>query len=140
MAIDLSTSDNNEFTLFDIPSGSKVKFYYKNPDTETQIKYRSALLNVSIKNKSIEDIQKIQLEWALKLITGIRNGDFIKDGKPISSIPEDENYYSEWKELLKKQAGSLLLKFLETLLEAPCYPVKDEAANADFFTGNTKVS
>lgn len=140
MALELDICDNNEITIFHVASGSKVKFFYTNPDTELHIKYKSAILNASVKGKTIEEVQKIQIEFGLKLITNIRKGDFVLKGKPISSDPKDPDYLSEWKDVLKKVAGNIIIKFVEQILDNACYAIKDEAANADFFEGNTTAS
>jgi len=140
MALELDISDNNEITIYHVASGSKVKLFYTNPDTDLHIMYKSAILNASVKGKTIEEIQKIQIEFGLKLINGIRKGDFILKGKEISSDPSDADYLAEWKEVIKKVAGNLIIKFVEQILDNACYAIKDEAANASFFDGNTMPS
>jgi len=140
MPIDLDICDNNEITIYHVASGSKVKFFYTNPDTDLHIQYKSAILNASVKGKSIEDIQKIQIEFGLKLINAIRKGDFVYKGKPISSDSTDADYLLQWKDVIKKVAGNIIIKFVEQILDNACYAIKDEAANADFFGGNMRPS
>lgn len=140
MAIELDICDNNEITIYHVASGSKIKFYYTNPDTDLHIQYKSAILNASVKGKSVEDIQKIQIEFGLKLIKSIRKGDFIYKGKEISSDATDADYLPEWKDVIKKVAGNLIIKFVEQILDNACYAIRDEAANADFFDGSMRPS
>lgn len=140
MPIDLDICDNNEITIYHVASGSKVKLFYTNPDTGLYIQYKSAILNASVKGKTIEQIQNIQIEFGLKLINGIRKGDFIYKKKEFSSNPEDADYLPEWKEVIKKVAGSLIIKFVDQILDNACYAIKDEEANADFFGDSTSPS
>lgn len=140
MAFELDICDNNEVSFYHVASGTKVKFFYTNPDTDVHIKYKSAILNASVKGKSIEEVQKIQIEFGLKLINGIRKGDFSYKKKELSTDPNDPDYVPEWKEVVKKVAGDIVISFVEQILDRPCYAIKDEAANADFFGGNTRPS
>jgi hypothetical protein len=140
MALELDICDNNEITIYHVASGSKIKFFYTNPDTDVHIQYKSAILHASAKGKSIEDVQKIQIEFGLKLIKGIRKGDFILNKKQISSDPADPDYLADWKEVIKRVAGNIIIKFVEQILDSSCYAIKDEAANADFFAGSTNPS
>lgn len=123
---DLKPCENNEFTVFDRASETKIKLFYRTPTTTERLLYRSAVINTLTKSKSAEEASKVQLEWADKLITGFREGDFGVDEKPISSDKESEHYYPGWRGLLKETAGDILILFAETILDRPSFVIKDD--------------
>jgi len=124
---DLKASDKNEITIFDKQSGTQIKFFYKTPLTTDRIEYKSKLTKTAIENKN--DINtamaKVQLEFAEKFIVGFDEKTFGVDGKPISSNPESENYFAEWKKYLMDNAADLLFTFIDVVFDAPNYQVKN---------------
>ena len=111
MARSLS-DDINELKIFDNISGSSIVMYYRDPTTEERTAYANASVRRK-RNKIITKVPETRIEYAEKIMTGFREGDFTikKDGQPqpISSEPSSPNYYPEWKNLLRKKASDLLM-------------------------------
>lgn len=136
MAVSLDINTNNEFNIHHVASDSKIKLFYKNPTTEEIVQFDSAMTNMIVQKKSIEEIYNTKIEWGLKFIEGFRSGDFEVENKPISSNPMDENYYKNWKNEIKNKAGKIVLVFVNVVFGETCYAIKPEAPSADFFSKN----
>src|SRR5512134_1157262 len=93
--------------IFDAPSGQTCGIYYRRPKPSECIAYQSSLLKR--KGDKIQDnTTKTRLEFGLKIITGIREGDYgVEDGNgelPLSSDPSSKDFREDWKELLARIA------------------------------------
>jgi len=116
---DLGNTDNKA-TIKDNISGSEIELSYRIPTpSELQQFYSSSIKRRG--GKTISNAVEARLRFALNIITGFRDGDFGKDGKPISSNPESDNYYSGWKKLLEEKAADILDAFVFTTFEAARY-------------------
>jgi hypothetical protein len=113
-------------TIFDVLSGTKIKLFYRTPTTTDRIQYQSAALNLLTKTQKIEAMVELQINWAEKLLTGFRKGDFTFDEKAISSDQKDKDYYAGWFGVLKETAGDILLNFIKTVFGESSYVIKDE--------------
>jgi hypothetical protein len=144
MALELELGKDQVLAIKDINNDTVLHFIFDEPDSDEIIKYRSAITKKSVEaalgNKTNEDVQWVQTEFGLKKIKGLAEGDLTIKGKPVSTDPKSENYYSEWREILKKNFAYLIIRFTEQIFENKCMIVKNEAANADFFDGNTAHS
>src|SRR3990170_758002 len=98
--LDLGKQDVFRKIVFDSATGQEVEFQ------------RKTFRRRDRKNISPEDIARnlaeIRVEFGLKVLTGFKDGDFGVDGKPISSDPESNNFYPEWKNLLREKAPRIL--------------------------------
>ena len=92
------------------------------PTTEEQLAY------VTAKYRKEEDCQ---LKFGLIVLTGIRDGDFGTDGKPLSSTPGAEGYQENWKDALKENSiASKMISDMAALIFDGAYSVpigEDEA-------------
>lgn len=121
MPRELKQSEQNEIVLFDALTGEKVKFFYKTPKTDNKIAYQSAMMNSLTKKSGIEDVYKIQLEWAKKFITGFEPGYFLVDGVQLTiETPA-------WKDVIAETAGDLLIAFSKYLFGESSYVIKEDS-------------
>jgi hypothetical protein len=90
--------------IYDAPSGVTCGIYYRRPRPSECIAYQSSLMKR--KGDKIQDnTYKTRLEFGLKIITGIREGDYgTEDGQPISSDPQSPHFREDWKELIARVA------------------------------------
>jgi len=126
MPKELSSKVKNEINIFDNLSQSEITLYYRKPKSSEYIQYQSAIVQNMVSKKSPEEAQKIQIEWVSKLLVGFKKGSFVLDGAEISSEKEDENYYEDWKELLKEEEAPILLAVARVALGEPNYIVKEQ--------------
>jgi len=104
--------ERNEITLHDNLSGTEIKYFYRTPTT----KEREGFNNLAVQRKGRKVKIKraeAQLKYGLRILTGIREGDFERkvDGKyiPISSDPDSKNYYPDWKDWQRQHAADLVM-------------------------------
>ena len=107
MPRDLKRVDDNKATFIDGPSGSEVSMYYRTPTNKERIAFSSEMLTRKA-GKVASQATAASLKWGAKIITGIQDGDFLYDGKPISSNEDSEDYNPEWMRLLMLTAGDLM--------------------------------
>lgn len=121
MPRELKISEQNELVIFDSLTGEKIKFFYKTPTTDNKIAYQSAVMNSLTKKGGMEDVFKIQLEWAKKFITGFEPGYFFVDGVELTTATP------AWKEIIAETAGDLLIAFAKYLFGESSYVIKEES-------------
>jgi hypothetical protein len=97
--IDLSKNDEiitTELTVLSL--GVTVRMKHRLPDTEEVRAYRNETYRA---NADKDGKKNPQLDYGLAILTGIQDGDFGIDGKPLSSDPASPDYKENWKDLLK---------------------------------------
>lgn len=84
-------------------SGDDIDLYYRTATTKERLAYSNATLRRE-KNRvlMIQNVYPVQVRFGKMWVTGFQEGAFTVDGKPISSDPEAENYYPEWRDLLEE--------------------------------------
>ena len=107
MPRDLKRVDNNKATFIDGPSGGEVSMYYRTPTNKERIAFSSEMLTRKA-GKIASQATAAGLKWGAKIMTGIEDGDFLYDGKPVSSKEDSEDYNPEWKRLVLLTAGDLV--------------------------------
>lgn len=115
MPRDLSRKDNNELRLKDSVSGSTIVLYYRLPTAEEHVQYHGDVMQ--IKDGKVNINQEARIEHAAKVLTGFRPGDLVLDGRDISCIEGDENYRSDWRELVKDTAADWLMILASVVFE-----------------------
>ena len=95
-------------TFSDSITGGQIKFFYRIPSASEIQEYDSMRIRRE-KNQSFDNTSTARIQMAMKILTGIRDGDFTAEDKPISSNPKSENYHENWKELVLDAAPDLLL-------------------------------
>lgn len=108
MARDLTICDHNELKIRDPQTGDEIALYYRTPLTDDRVGYQKALV-VRVGNKIYTRVVEAKLKYGAEILTGIREGDFIVDGGPLSSIPETPGYREDWKDVVTATAGDLLM-------------------------------
>ena len=107
MARDLSKSDNIPLRMLDSVSGTEIMLYYRTPTTEDRVGYQARRFRRE-GDKLINCARRAAIDAAAGVLTGIREGDFFCDGKPLASDPASANYRPDWHVLIKEMAGDLL--------------------------------
>lgn len=102
----------NTLILQDQLSDSEIKLTYLMPTT----KERQGFQNLAVqrkRNKVVMNQAEARLTYGLKILTGIREGDFerLQDGNyvPISSDQQSTNYYADWKQWMSDNAADLVM-------------------------------
>jgi len=119
----------NTLKIRDNISNSELEVYYRQPTTEE----RAAFSNESIqrtRNKLLFRTAQARQKFGLKILSGIREGDFIikKGGKdvPLVSDKKSPNHDPNWKELMMKYAADIV-----EVLAAHVFEASAEALDED---------
>ena len=125
----------NTLKIWDNISNMELEVYYRRPTTEE----RAAFSNESIRrtrNKLLFRTAQARQKFGLKILAGIREGDFIikKGGKdvPIASDPKSPHHDPEWKDLMMKYASDIV-----ELLAAHVFEASAEIMNEEEDGGST---
>jgi len=116
MARDLQLTDNNTVTLFDPVEKTEIVFTHRTPTTDDRVRYMLGRFKRT-GDKLIDRSRSAMVDAAAGVLTGIRTGDFVFSGVPISSTPGESGYREDWKELIKAAAGDLLFLLGHDLFE-----------------------
>lgn len=112
MARNISGTTNNELRLRDNMSGSEIVLYYRTPTTGERNGYQNMAIQRR-RNKVVMNQANARLEYGLKILTGFRSGDFVRNvgGKAVgfSSNPAADDYLPSWKDELKQGADDLIM-------------------------------
>lgn len=106
------STKSNELLINDNISGSTLGIYHRMPSTAERQGYQNK--SVVRKGRKIKlNIAETRLEYGLKILTGLRDGDFERtvDGTfvPISSRPESEHHYPEWKNWMEEHGADVVM-------------------------------
>ncbi|MBU1193962.1 MAG: hypothetical protein KKE62_01985 [Proteobacteria bacterium] len=115
-------------------SDCKIHLQYRMPSSKEIISYRNGGMK-RVKNNIENRIGENRLEHGLKILTGIRDGDFQKrvDGNPvdISSDPKSKNYDPDWKNVIKEHASDLIETLAVQVFDGSSQVVAPESAASD---------
>ncbi len=105
-------SKRNQVTIHDNISNSEILFFYRTPTTAEIEGFSN--LSIQRRGKKVKFRQaEARLKYGLKILTGIREGDFerLDNGQyvPISSDEGSPHYYPAWKEWLRENAADLVM-------------------------------
>jgi len=105
--------NQNKFKLLieDSLSGDTHTFYYRAPTTEETVNVCNAFMEEKDKTKAAQILAK----GSVPLLLGFEKGSIAVDDKLISSDPEDEDYYENWKALISANAERLLIEIGTTV-------------------------
>lgn len=101
MPRELKPSDHNVFKFKDPTCGDELHIYYRTPTTKERISFKTESF-VRKGKKFINKVHEKRQEYALKIITGFRDGDLTIDRKPIGPN------HKGWKELIEETCGDIL--------------------------------
>ncbi|MCK9254088.1 MAG: hypothetical protein M0P55_15165 [Clostridiales bacterium] len=112
MARNITARGCNELKIHDNISSSAIVLYHRTPTTQE----RQAYSNMSVQRKGRKikfNTAAARLKFGLKILTGFREGDFVRivDGKqvPFSADPTSSNYLKTWKEEVEAGAADLVM-------------------------------
>lgn len=96
-----------ELPLYDPLTGDTSTVYYRTPTNAERIQFEAACVKGKGKKSRYEPAEA-QIVFGARLCTGIKDGDFTHEGKPISSDKDSGHYFPEWLDLMKETCGDLL--------------------------------
>ena len=119
----------NTLKIWDNISNSELEVQYRAPTTEE----RTAFSNESIqrkRNKVFFRTAQARLKFGLKILAGIRAGDFMvkKAGKLIPLVSEQDSpgYDPEWKQVMKAHASDIVELLAAHVFENPAEALDDD--------------
>lgn len=113
---DLAPGGENLLKINDAVSGTKIELAYRMPTTQEMVQYQAR----QVKREGGKVILKpfeTRLKFGLEILTGIRDGDFGYNGKPVSCNPQSADYKENWKEMLKESAADIITTLAVTVFE-----------------------
>ncbi len=115
---DLSCDRNRFPAVAKNQKGEDVTFdlYYRRPTTEEIISYNSRLFQKK-NGKVINNVVPTRIEMGLRILTGLQDGVFTLNGKPVSSDPNSPDYYPAWKDLLRQALSGTVANFAFRVFE-----------------------
>lgn len=113
---DLAPGGKNLLKINDAVSGTKIELEYRMPTTQEMVQYQARQVHRA-NGKVILRPFETRLDYGIKILTGIRDGDFGYEGKPISCNPTSADYKENWKELLKESAADIVTTLAITVFE-----------------------
>jgi len=134
MARNTSTTGNNELKIHDNVSDSDIVLFYRTPTTSERQGYQNMALQRKGKKVNFNQAEA-RMTYGLKILTGFREGDFVRDvlgaAAPYSSDRNSQNYLEEWKKELEAGASDLIM-----LLAAHVFDASAEIVDAEDGEGN----
>jgi hypothetical protein len=82
-------------------SDGEVVLTYKNPSTSQRVDYSRELIDKTT-GKIVDNAEEIRVQKGKELCTGFIEGSFTVDDIKISSDPNSENYFPEWKGMIEE--------------------------------------
>jgi hypothetical protein len=116
---DLSCEKNRFPVAAKNQKGEDVTFdlYYRRPTTEEIIAYNKGLFTKK-NGKVHNNVVPTRIEMGLRILTGVQDGVFFFNGKPVSSDSASPDFYTEWKNLLKGALSGTVANFAFRVFEA----------------------
>lgn len=129
-----STTGNNELKIRDNVSDSDIVLFYRTPTTKERQEYQNMALQR--KGKQIKFNQaEARLVAGLKILTGFREGDFVRDvmgqSVPYSADPNSPHYLEGWKAEVEAGASDLVM-----LMAAHVFDASAEIVDPEDIEGN----
>jgi len=125
----------NEMRFQDNLSNSEIVLQYRMPTTPERVAYT----NESFQRKGRKIISRpveTRLKYGLKILEGIREGDFEVKGPDgtwvvISSDPKSEHYFAGWKEHVEKYASDIVELLAIRVFDVPVQAAPEEDAEEE---------
>lgn len=117
-------AQENFLMLNDNLSDTKIKLYYRMPTTKERQSYASKRW-VRKGKKMIDKGDEVRLEFGMKILTGIREGDFEKqvDGSWVTfdSDEKSNRYDPDWKDRVGKDGADLVMLLAAQVFEGSAH-------------------
>lgn len=112
-------------------SGSELVLYHRLPTTEERTAYANGQI-VREGNKLKNKLADVRINFGLKILTGFREGDFLKaENQPFSADPASPVYDAAWRTLIKKYAADVLTVLSIRVFEQPVTPAAENQLEID---------
>lgn len=122
-------SPRNELILNDTLAGCQVGLYYRMPTTSERQGYLNAVVKRE-RNKVTLHHAEARLKYGLKILEGVRDGDFLRtvNGRSVamSSDPASPDFHPEWKKEIETGCGDLVLALAGLVFEGGAEVVTPE--------------
>ena len=129
MARNTSTTGSNELKIHDNVSDSDIVLFYRTPTTSERQGYQNMALQRKGKKVNFNQAEA-RLTYGLKILTGFREGDFVRDALgaavPYSSDKNSPHYLEEWKKELEAGASDLVMLLAAHVFDASAEIVDNE--------------
>jgi hypothetical protein len=106
----------NILYINDPVGGDRVGFFYRLPTTSERTAYETEM----IERKGRKIITRgfpTRSKYGLRIIEGITDGSFMRNGKAISSNPESPDFDPEWKACVEEKAKDLVAALAVAVFE-----------------------
>lgn len=105
--------EKTKTVIISTPSGEEVGLYYREPTTQEMHAYQNESVQRR-RNKVIFRHSEAAYKFGNLILVGIRDGDFgapngTGDEVPIASDPASPHYREDWRDLLDKHAGFIII-------------------------------
>jgi hypothetical protein len=100
-------------------TGEDIDLYYRPATTKERLAYTNDTVRREGKKVlMVQNTYPLQVRHGKKFVTGFPVGAFTVEGKPISSDPDAENYYPEWRELMEAACPESLALVCQRVMSA----------------------
>ncbi len=100
-------------------SGENLDLFYRAATTKERLAYTNDTMRREGKKVlMLQNLYPVQVRYGKKFVTGFEPGAFTVEGRPISSDPEAEEYYPEWRELLEAACPDALALVCRAVMNA----------------------
>lgn len=82
-----------------LPLGVNAVIEWRLPTTEEIREYKNEYMRSQLV-KGSDKAKAFDFEQGIKIVTGIREGDWSDNGKPISSNPDSPDFREDWKAVI----------------------------------------
>ena len=108
----LGKTDIKKVLITHAASQVEIPFFYREPTTKERLAYSNSILNKTGRRVFI-DSATARLRGGLTVVTGVADGILGRedDGevRAVSTIPGTEDYYPQWKDLVRDHLGQELM-------------------------------
>ncbi len=137
--LDLTGKDTYKKLVVDSATGNEILLEHRLPTTEEEIDFQRRTFQRRGKKKiSPEDIVKnlteVRIDFGMRILTGFREGDLGRDGKPISADVNSPGYDAGWKELLREKAPRIIAGLATAVFEGGRVVAAEEEDESPFLT------
>lgn len=102
-------AEKNVLEVQDKISGDILTLYYNMPTNTDRVSYGNALfVRKGKKVVMVKDPFSIQAKYGLRILSGIKKGDFTNHGKVYASEPSDPDYDPDWKKHVEAGASDVM--------------------------------
>ncbi|NDY57398.1 hypothetical protein G3N56_11665 [Desulfovibrio sulfodismutans] len=118
MAFELKPT-RHVLTVHFAATGEDIDLYYRPAKPKERLAYSNATMRREGKKVlMVQNPYPLQVRYGKAFVTGFPDGAFTVEGKPVSSDPEAEGYYPEWRELMEEACPDALALVCQRVMSA----------------------